>query len=371
MNGVKLDRNYKMISMNSKIKLPTFYCPIEPAIHPKVDEIEQRSIAWIDKFRLYNTEAERGWIIGSKSAEFSARLAPNAIEENLLLFAQWSYWGVAVDDGKCDSKQNRMLLAEFVGLAYSIPRILEAPYAPLPNNDPQLAALQNISQRLRKCATPAQIRRLIDGHRNWLMAVACQMGHLSRNYMPSINEYLTIRVNASGAAVTKKFIEIANGKEVPIQEIELPIVTVLTELTALTAALDNDFVSYWKEVHHQQIDINILSLLMYHNHCTLEQAISDAEVIRNSLMQLLLRLREQIWPQASLELRSYLSCLGHTIRGHLDWVLTAPRYTSFSDPSAPPIPAEAFTAKFTDKPDISTAPLPFPAISWWWDYLKT
>lgn len=357
------------MSMSPKIKLPTFYCPIEPAIHPKVDEIEQGVIAWIDKFHLYNTEAERGWIIGSKCSEFSARLALNATEESLLLFAQWSYWGVAVDDAKCDSKQNRMLLAEFVALADSIPRILEAPYASLPNNDPQLAALQDISQRLRKYATPAQLRRVIDGHRNWLMAVACQMGWLSRNYMPSINEYLTIRGNIIAAVVTEKFIEIVNGKEVPIQEMELPIVYVLNELAALTAALDNDFVSYWKEVHHQQIDINILSLLMYHNHCTLEQAISDAGAIRNSLMHLFLRLREQIWPQASLELRSYLSGLGQMIRGHLDWLLISPRYTSFSDPSAAPIPGETFTAEFTDKPYISTAPLPFPAISWWWDYL--
>lgn len=361
-----------MVSLNSKFKLPPFYCPIEPAIHPKVDEIEYAVIAWLDKFRIYNTEAERAWIIGTNSTEFCARLAPNAIEEKLLLFAQWVYWGFAFDDAKCDTgKQSTTRLAEFVALAGKVQRVLEAPYAPLSNNDPFVAALQDISQTLRKCATSAQIRRFIDGHHRWLFGVAWEMGYLSQNYIPSINEYLTLRMYTSGTFPTLAWIQIANGKEIPNQEMESAIVTALSEITALIGGLDNDFFSHHKEVHHQQNNINILNVLKYHNHGTLEQAMSDAVAIRDSLMHLFLRLLEQILPQASQELHSYLVCLGHTIRGHIDWSLKVPRYTSLSDSSAPPIPGEAFIAEWTDKPDISTTPLPFPAVSWWWDLLKT
>lgn len=97
---------------------------------------------------------------------------------------------------------------------------------------------------------------------------------------------------------------------------------------------------------------------------------SDAVAMRDRLMHLFLRLREQMLPQASQELRSYLICLGNAIRGNIDWQLKVPRYTSLSDYSSPPILGQTFSAECIDKPDISNAPLPFPAISWWWDYLN-
>lgn len=359
-----------MESLKSTFKLHPFYCPIEPALHPKVEQIEQQAIAWLDQFRFYNTQTERAWIIGTNSAEFCARLAPNGIEENLLPFVLWVYWGFAFDDAKCDSSDQSMQVADFVSLAAFFQRVLEAPFAPLSNNDPFVVALQDISQRLHKCATPAQIRRFIDGHRKWLSGTAWQLANLSRNYVPSINEYFMMRLYTVGASVTSPLIEIANGEEIPSQEIDSPIVTAINEITSLIAALDNDFVSYWKEVHHQQSDSNILNVLMYNNHSTLEQAMSDAVAIRDRLMHLFLSLREQIWPQASQELRNYLNCLGYTIRGNIDWSLKVLRYTSLSDISTLPTPGQAFTAEWTDKPEISTAPLPFPAISWWWDYLQ-
>jgi hypothetical protein len=363
-----------MNSLDSQFNQHPFYCPIEPMIYPKVAEIEQRVIAWLDKFQFYKSEADRASLISVKATDLCARITPNAIEENFLNFVQWTYWVFAFDDvidnAKCETDESSMP-AEFAHLAISILGIWENPHAPLSNNNPFFAALQDISQNLRKYTTPAQIQRLTYAQSHWLLGVAWQRDNRSHNYISNVNDYLRLRMHESGGRPALWFIDVANGMEVPIQEMNSPVIITMTEMCSLIAALDNDFISYRKESYHQEINDNIMVLLMYHNHCTLEQAISDALNIRDRLMHLFLCLRDQILPQASPKLRSYLMCLGNVIRGTFEWSLKTPRYNSFGESIPPPFYAQAFTPEWTEHPDIYTEPLPFSTVSWWWDFLKT
>jgi len=362
-----------MNSLNSQFNQHPFYCPIEPIIHPKLVEMEQQTINWLDKFQLYKSEAERAKLIGIKAADFCARITPNAIEENFLGFAQWTYWAFAFDDlidnAKCETDESNVP-AEFAHLAISILGIWENPYAPLFSNNPLFTALQDISQNFRKYATPAQIQRLTYAHSHWLLGVAWKRNNGSHNYISSVNDYLRLRVHDCGGRPVVWFIDVANGMEVPIQEMNSPIIITMSEMCALIAALDNDFVSYRKEIYHQQTN-TIMDLLMYHNQYTLEQAISDALNIRDRLMHLFLCLRDQVLPQASPKLSSYLICLGNLIRGNFEWSLKTLRYNNFGESSPPPFYTQAFTPEWTENPNIYTVPLPFSAVSWWWGFLKT
>jgi hypothetical protein len=359
-----------MTSPDSRFKLLPFYCPIESAIHPKVDVIEQRAIAWIDQFHFYDNEAERAWMLGTNSAEFYARFAPDGIEDNLLIAAQWVYWGFAFDDARCDNGPLSARPEKFLAMAGPLQRALEVPHAQLRNSDPFAAALQDIGRSFQKCATPVQVRRFTEAHRAWLFGVAWQISNRVRNHMPSLDDYTAMRLNSAGGPPTLAMLEITNGMEVPAQEMDSPTVRALTEMPCLIAALDNDLHSYRKEVHQQQTDQNIINVLIHRNRCTVEQALTDAVAMRDRMMHLFLRLREQTFPRASQELRSYLTCLGHAIRGNTDWGLRVPRYTSLSDPTAPPAQGQGFTPRWTDEPsDPSTAPLPIPAIAWWWEVL--
>lgn len=342
-------------------------------IHPKLAEIEQQAIIWLDKFHLYKSEADRARLIGTKATDFCARITPNAIEENFLGFVQWTYWGFALDDAidnaKCETDQPSTP-TEFTDLVISILCIWENPSAPLFSNNSLFVALQDISQNFRKYATPAQIQRLTYAHSHWLLGVAWQLDNRSHNYISSVNDYLRLRGHHAAGRPVSWFIDVANGMEVPIQEMNSPIVITMTEMCSLIAALDNDFVSYKKEIHHQQAE-TIMDLLMYHNHCTLEQAMSDALTIRDRLMHLFLCLRDQILPQASPNLSSYLIGMGNVIRGNFDWSLKTLRYSSVEESSTTPFYAQAFTPEWVEKNEIYTMPLPFSAVSWWWDFLKT
>jgi hypothetical protein len=183
--------------------------------------------------------------------------------------------------------------------------------------------------------------------------------------MPSVGEYLAMRLGSSGGPPTVALPEIAVGAEIPAREMDSRPVRALTDMTYLVAALDNDMHSYRREAEHRYADQNIVSVLMHQEQYALPEAIAAATSIRDRVMVRFLRLRDRTYLGASAELTSYLNCLGHAIRGNIDWAARVPRYLSHGIPTRCTTPV-ASTA--TGEPrDSSPDPLPFGEISWWWD----
>jgi Terpene synthase family 2, C-terminal metal binding len=370
-----------MTTLSMDFQAPLFYCPIMPALHPAVEEIEQRAVEWIDHWRICRSDSERARVIGTNSAEFYCRFAPAGVEENVLVATLWVYWGFAFDDACCDSGPFRTDPAGFLAMAGKVQRAMDDS---APSADPYGAALQDIIRRMRACATPGQVRRFIEAHRHWLYCVAWQIGNEATGRMPDLSEYLAMRLGSSGGPPTLALLEIANGREVPGREMDSPVVRALTEMAALIAALDNDLHSYRKEAEEAHSGQNIVNVLMHHEHCSLEQAVTRAVAIRDRMMTRFLRLRQDTLRQASGDLACYLECLGHAIRGNIDWAARVPRYfapnatlgeqksgVGAAEGARAPgqgIPAiQPVMATVTDEPhDTSTEPLEVPGISWWW-----
>lgn len=348
-------------------ELPPFYCPIEPAIHPRVDAIAKRATAWIDRCGLCESDAERGWILATSSAEFYARFAPDGVEDGVLAAALWVYWGFAFDDAHCDNGPLSTRPVEFAALAGGLQRILASPEQPIETDDRFVAALREIALTLGTCATPLQLRRFAEAHRHWLSCVIWQIANRARGHMPDLGEYTAMRLGSCGGPPTLALLEIANAIEVPRREMACHAVRALTAMAWLVAGWDNDLHSYHKEAHQQQSDQNIVNVLMHHHGYSVERAVRAAVAMRDRVMHLFLRVREQTLPGASPPLRSYLMGLGHGIRGNIDWALGVQRYTSTDDLAAPPGPGQPREPGWADKPsDASPEPLPIPAIRWWW-----
>lgn len=359
-----------MTSVAEKLELLPFYCPIESAIHPRVDAIEKAAITWLDGLPLHATDGERARIIGTNSAEFYARFAPHGDEYGVQLAARWVYFGFAFDDARCDAGQYSADPQRFLPVAGAVQRALEMPGRLPADADRFTTAIHDIGHSLRQAATPTQVRRFVEAHRCWLLDVAWQVTNRSRNYMPDLNEYTTMRLGSSGGPPTYALLEIANAAEVPDHEMDSPPVQALTELACLIAGWDNDRHSYRKEQESEHADQNIVNVLVQRHHRPPQDAVAAAIAVRDRAMSLFLRLREQTLRGASQELRSYLDCLGHGIRGNIEWALRVPRYTD-PDGGVRPGTAAASAPNWSDRPsDTSTAPLPIPAVAWWWDLLE-
>ncbi|MGW0522388.1 terpene synthase family protein [Crossiella sp. NPDC003009] len=332
------------------------YCPIEPAVHPAVADIEQRAVAWLDRMALPGVSRTR--LLGTRSAEFFCRFVPTGATHNVLAATLWVYWGFAFDDVRCDTGVLSANPAQFLPEAAKVQQALENP-ARTGLTDPYALALHDIGARFRGCATPTQVRRFTEAHRRWLFAVAWQVANRATGRMPGLDEYLSMRLGTSGGPPTMAMLEIGLGEEVPSSELDSPRVRALTDCASMVAALDNDLHSYRKERLLGQTEQNLVTVLRTGSERSLEEAVLAAVGIRDRLMSLFLRLAERVRRGGSAPLRSYVDCLGHGIRGNIDWALRVPRYQGLGSPGWSQAPL-----------DPSPEPLPYPTVAWWWDELR-
>ncbi|MET9295923.1 glutamate dehydrogenase [Streptomyces sp. NPDC003077] len=348
-----------------------FFCPIDSACHPQVDEVERRSLDWIDHIGMCATPAERAWAAGSNSADFYARFAPTADLDRLWPTAAWVYWGFSFDDGRCDEGELSRSPAGFAPMAARVQRALEIPGA-LHGDDRFAVSLHDLGERFRALATPVQVQRFVNRHRAWLWGVQWQIGDRARDAFPDLDGYLTMRLHSAGGEPTYAMLEIANGGEVPAREMDSPAVCALTEMAICVDALDNDRHSYAKEASRRQAEQNLFSVLMRQYGLTAEEAVRRGVALRDRVLCQFLRLRERILPHGSQELRRYLLDLGHGIRGNTEWALRAPRYLSLNGATAGPgeVPPPS-PVPWADRPSDSRdqPPPAAPSVAWWWDDL--
>lgn len=339
--------------------MPPFWCPLEPAAHTEVAEVERRALAWVDRAGFCATLPERAWLAASGSADFYARFAPRAELEPLVAAVCWVYWGFAFDDAVCDDGPASRRPAEFSARASVIQRALETP-GHRGFTDRYAEAIHELGEMFRAITSPTVVRRFIDAHRAWLWGVQWQIGNRARGVLPSLDDYLTMRLHSAGGEPAFALLEIANGIEVPAEVMHSPRVVALTEMAILVAALDNDRHSFAKERRRNQTEQNIITVLCQRG-LRLERAVTEAVRLRDRVLCRFLRVRDRRAP-ASLELRRYLEDLGHGIVGNAAWGQRVSRYASLTNDNQN-------AANWTDEPADSrdAPPADAPSISWWWD----
>ena len=123
---------------------------------------------------------------------------------------------------------------------------------------------------------------------------------------------------------------------------------------------DNDLLTYHKETRRGGADHNLVTVLARSEHLPTAEAVAKAAAIRDRVLCLFLRLRDQVTADASTELRRYLTGLQAWIRGHLDWGMATVRYRN---------PADLPQSLARTPQDAAPDPLPFPSITWWWEQL--
>ncbi|HEX2316527.1 MAG TPA: terpene synthase family protein [Thermomonospora sp.] len=353
-----------MADVLEQMELPPIFCPLEPATNPARAAVERRAVAWIDRMGLCADPRERAWVVGTDSADFYARFAPEADEDRLLAAALWVYWGFAFDDARCDAGHYSDRPAEFVPMAFRLQRALERP-VPADADDVYARALRDIGERFRRTGTAVQFQRFAAAHRAWLTGVAWQISNQARGHMPDLDDYLTMRLHSAGGEPTFAMLELADGPEVPAAEMESPAVRALTEMAILVAALDNDRHSLRKELGRRHADQNIYTVLLHHRRCSLAEAVRTATGLRDRVLLRFLRLRERVAPRLSTAGRRYVDGLAHGIRGNAEWGLRVPRYVSRgADPGA----TDTSPVTWAERPcDDSGEPIPLPTVVWWWD----
>lgn len=308
------------------LHLPPLYCPIDAAVHPELDSIERDSRAWLDRFRLYTSDIDRAWIIARHYPEAMARIYPLGITDRVALTARWLHWIFYVDDVRMETATTPDKLPAAIGLTSHLLRVMESPAAePAADRTGPVAAMQSLMSSVQAVATPTQLSRFVEAHRKWFHAILWGMS----NPAPAgLDEFLHLRMLNAGGAASLCWSEITTGEEIPGAEFHSPAMRALQESSFLMMALDNDLLSYNRELLIDGTTLNIVMLLARLNDCPPEEALRQAVALRDRLTTLFLRLREQEHAGMSAAGRAYVADLAYAIRSNLDWGSHSARYTA-------------------------------------------
>jgi hypothetical protein len=239
-------------------------------------------------------------------------------------------------------------------------------------NDPFLVALHDIASRFQDCATPVQMRRWVEAHRQWLLGVIqINAGSRPNRAMP-LDEYMIARLHDGGGPVVTTMMEameLGPGREVPGADMDSPAVRALTEACWTIAIWDNDRISRYKEIRGRTDRCNLVDVLVEAHACSPEQALREVVALRDQALRRFLELREQQLTEAGPELTDYLTGLGHVIRGNIDWSLSVARYNTVFNPDDWSVTEHlGIDAQVTEQQATDEHPAPtIPAIAWWWD----
>lgn len=241
--------------------------------------------------------------------------------------------------------------------ANKVIRLLESPGSALLQADPLAQGLADISARFADVVSPVQHRRWTLAHRAWLFGVAAQ---IATTEMPTLDEYLTIRVNNAAGEVVTATAELVGGYEVPTSELELPRIRALGEMCRTLAALDNDLHSYPKTVALQEINQqNLVTVIATDRGCSVAEATVQAIALRDRIMCRFSRVAARR-DGLSADTCRYLQDLGHVVRGNIDWAMQVPRYQVDGR-----LVEDIYTVGDTPT-DASTDPPGISSIDWWW-----
>lgn len=338
---------------------PVFYCPIPFAVHPAHERFTSASVDWLDRFQLYTDPRQRARLVLSRPGWLAALAGPRGLEETLQLSSDFLMWLYAFDDEYCEEGT---LAGQPGALVAALRRMLRVAESATRSGDVDnyCTALLDLRLRLDRVASRAQVARWLDMMRAYLFdQVWC--AHLrAAGEVPPLNDYLTLRLYNGSMGANIALVDVVGGYEVSAHELQDPRVRALGEICCALVGWDNDIMSYNKERSRVGDGQNLLEVLRLARSCTLSEAVTAALTLRDSAMCRFVRLRDEVMPWASPQLRAYLAGLGSWIRANHEWGQRSPRYVEQGDVGG----AEIHWAA-TPVDDGGTPP-GIPAINHWW-----
>ncbi|MFF1777349.1 hypothetical protein [Streptomyces virginiae] len=352
-------------------RLPSFYCPLErDLVHPRAKQVEVCAVEWLDAFGVYPDPVERAWGLATHSADFSCRIIPDGSVDALLLFTEWNYWANAVDDWQ-DSGSDEVGTGAVVEHGVRLLRTIEDPGASVLPDGPMTRALLDLVRRTHALLTPYELRRFVEGTRDWLLGAAWRAAQAEAGVMPGLNDFVAMGPLANGTRFSLTWSDVARGDRLPAEVLCSRALTALTDAAGFVVSADNDLFSYDKDDHLEPREVNLVNVLAHEENCSPAEAVPLAVALRDRVMVLFMTLRERLEVGADAELRRHLAALGHYVAGSITWQSRAPRYASPRNRHELPLAEARFAIRFADAPSrTGTEPPDVPALASWWRHVR-
>ncbi|MGW2425815.1 terpene synthase family protein [Streptomyces sp. NPDC001709] len=320
-------------------------------------------VAWARKSGLGGGDPQLAELYGNAGALLTAHVFPRATGPLQQALADYGAWAFESNDRVVPDRKGH--LGEVVHAINRWAQLMRAPGTWMTDAVPFEEALRDALERIRIHASDVQYERMVRGQETWLQYMLWETALRENNRPPGVNEYLAMRTGSGGTYATIGYLDLVQDIETTAPELAAPAVRAAAHAGILTAVLDNDRYSCFKEESLGQDKYTLTGALRTDDPALKRQeSLRRTVQIRNTVMAMYLHLRDQVLTDASAQLHSYFEGIDRVIAGNFNFATTALRYL---DPATAALCRHTTTAP----PDLATDnPLPYPAISWWWDLLK-
>ncbi|MEU2429972.1 hypothetical protein ABZ611_10710 [Streptomyces sp. NPDC007861] len=334
-----------------------FYCPIPAAYHPLASQAQAATEEWLRRFRLSTDDDTRSRLAAARTGILAAYIVPDCSPQWLQLMSDLGTWLFAFDD-ECDVGPAKCSPAVLSHMAWHIQYAIAHPLSPVSPTDRYALALRDIRDRLGTLASPDIVQRFVDGMRAFFLTEITKTGFAARGTTPTFEDYLTTRGFDCNALVFPLLWGALHTHTRPVDDARL------LRLQHVTAALinwDNDILSHAKEEAESGNGSNLIDMMRSRTHSSPRQALVESLALRNQAMRLFCSLRDELLPDATPELGSYLAALAHYVQGNLRWHRESNRYHDPARSAA----SSSYAITSLEPPHVD--PPDLPSISWWWN----
>jgi hypothetical protein len=311
----------------SRVTLPELDCPFATSLHVDAQRIEEGTIAWMKRYGYIRTPRDEDT---ARHAEFgirAARVHPTGRTEAIQLVSDLTVWLFLTDDLQIEQPGMSNTLSVVSDHAIRSLRILRDPEDLPPVPSASLAALQDISRRLRALATHEQADRFINGMVEFFLAGCCEAVSLSRRSMPVTADYIPVRdaINCL-RSVCFVFIEIAGGYALPGATWSRPDLQAVVNEAVRIISNHHDILSGLRELAHD-LPMNLPAVIAREQGLPISQAFAHVGDLTNADMESFVAMSDHLLAaEEDRSVHHYVEGLRAWIRGNLDWSLTTGRY---------------------------------------------
>jgi len=292
-------------------------------VNPHVDEVNRDTLAWLaasgmiadsdqlERFRL----ARYGWL--------GARTYPYASRELCQLVTDWCVWLFAFDDAYCESDRRAAEIARALPQLYTV---VDDNEGDEPVENVFARALLDIKTRIRRHGTADQLDRWRAMTKDYLFAQVWEAANREDDVVPTIEDYIFMRRRTGAMLTVFALIDLAAQTPLTMDEWRHPVVREMTEHANDVVVWDNDLISYAKERSEANIRNNLVSVLVEHTGCTVQEAMDRIGVMRDEAVAAMAALTPDTEALGSPAVDAYVTGLKYWISGSVDYSLTSSRY---------------------------------------------
>ena len=329
-------------------RLPEFYMPFTPKMNPHLEAARQYSREWANRMGLLNKLPDPVNIFiwdeqrfdANDSALFIALASPSATAAEINLNACWMVWGLYTDDyfvemyGHAHDLKGAKLF--YKRLSEFMPVDMVSSSVPLTPVERGLTDLWSTTTKTLSCDERRMFRKFVeDTIGSWLW----ELSNRIQNYVPDLVDYLGMRRTTVGSEVILALPRARQGLGIQPEIYQTHAIQALNIIASDYAGLNNDILSYQKEIEFEGDIHNAVLVIQNFLCCDLTQAVEITNnlatdrikqfeyIVANELPLLFENFNLDL--QARQQLLAYVEELQHFIYASLRWHTVSGRYKEF------------------------------------------